>query len=154
MPWTVARQPHRKIRIRINCNMDGRLALSQAVLSCEACSIHASSVCLPEEICVSASSVAASMMKGRRQLLEGNQSKEMLVAKRRSGEDENHISLNSTDRSVISGNGCAGALWGAGIISPWLYFMSIGSMFCCHIEDYAFGSANVILAPHLSRKPG
>ncbi|EEH59981.1 uncharacterized protein MICPUCDRAFT_55793 [Micromonas pusilla CCMP1545] len=103
--------------------------------------------CLPEEICVSASSVAASMMKGRRQLLEGNQSKEMLVAKRRSGEDENHISLNSTDRSVISGNGCAGALWGAGIISPWLYFMSIGSMFCCHIEDYAFGSANVILAP-------
>jgi hypothetical protein len=39
------------------------------------------------------------------------------------------------------------ALWGAGIISPWLYFMSMGSVFCCHIEDYAFGSANVIVAP-------
>lgn len=39
------------------------------------------------------------------------------------------------------------SLWGAGIISPWLYFMSMGSVFCCHIEDYAFGSANVILAP-------
>merc|ERR1719498_35263 len=23
----------------------------------------------------------------------------------------------------------------------------MGSVFCCHIEDYAFGSANVILAP-------
>ena len=39
------------------------------------------------------------------------------------------------------------ATWGAGIISPWLYLTSVGSVFCCHIEDYAFGSANVILAP-------
>ena len=38
-------------------------------------------------------------------------------------------------------------LWGAGIISPWLYLMNPGSVFCCHIEDYAFGSANVIIAP-------
>lgn len=38
-------------------------------------------------------------------------------------------------------------LWGAGIISPWLYLMNPGSVFCCHIEDYAFGSANVILSP-------
>ena len=29
----------------------------------------------------------------------------------------------------------------------WLYLTSVGSVFCCHIEDYAFGSANVILAP-------
>ena len=38
-------------------------------------------------------------------------------------------------------------LWGAGIISPWMYYMSMGSVFCCHIEDYAFGSANAIIAP-------
>ena len=38
-------------------------------------------------------------------------------------------------------------LWGAGIISPWVYYMSMGSVFCCHIEDYAFGSANAIIAP-------
>ncbi|KAK3275273.1 hypothetical protein CYMTET_16582 [Cymbomonas tetramitiformis] len=37
-------------------------------------------------------------------------------------------------------------LWGAGIVSPWLYFMGMFSTFGCHFEDYAFGSANVILA--------
>ena len=42
-------------------------------------------------------------------------------------------------------------LWGAGIISPWLYFMSFGSVFCCHIEDYAFGSANTVIAPCASQ---
>ena len=50
------------------------------------------------------------------------------------------------DSFFVSRNGQV-SLWGAGIISPWLYFMSMGSVFCCHIEDYAFGSANVILAP-------
>ena len=44
------------------------------------------------------------------------------------------------DSFFVSRNGQV-SLWGAGIISPWLYFMSMGSVFCCHIEDYAFGSA-------------
>lgn len=50
------------------------------------------------------------------------------------------------DEPIGEGSGHS-ALWGAGIISPWLYYMSMGSVFCCHIEDYAFGSANVIVAP-------
>ncbi|KAK3281975.1 hypothetical protein CYMTET_10264 [Cymbomonas tetramitiformis] len=37
--------------------------------------------------------------------------------------------------------------WGSGIVSPWLYMMGFGSTFCLHFEDYAFGSANVVLAP-------
>jgi len=37
-------------------------------------------------------------------------------------------------------------LWGAGIVSPWLYYMGLHSTFAMHFEDYAFGSANVILA--------
>jgi len=37
------------------------------------------------------------------------------------------------------------ALWGVGITTPWLYYMSIGSIFPMHFEDYAFASANVIL---------
>jgi hypothetical protein len=37
-------------------------------------------------------------------------------------------------------------LWGVGIVSPWLYYMSVGSIFPLHFEDYAFASANVILA--------
>lgn len=37
-------------------------------------------------------------------------------------------------------------LWGVGIVSPWLYYMGVGSIFPLHFEDYAFGSANVILA--------
>lgn len=36
-------------------------------------------------------------------------------------------------------------LWGVGITTPWLYYMSIGSIFPMHFEDYAFASANVIL---------
>ena len=52
----------------------------------------------------------------------------------------------AADELIGDGSGRS-ALWGAGIISPWLYFMSMGSVFCCHIEDYAFGSANVIVAP-------
>ena len=51
-------------------------------------------------------------------------------------------------KTVFSFPGMGRSVYGAaGIISPWLYFMSMGSVFCCHIEDYAFGSANVILAP-------
>jgi len=47
---------------------------------------------------------------------------------------------------------CAEALmddfaWGAGIVTPWLYFMGYFSVFGAHFEDYAFGSANTILAP-------
>ena len=38
-------------------------------------------------------------------------------------------------------------LWGAGIVTPWLYFMGVCSTFAAHFEDYAFGSANVIVAP-------
>ena len=37
-------------------------------------------------------------------------------------------------------------LWGVGIVSPWLYYMGVGSIFPLHFEDYAFASANVILA--------
>ena len=37
-------------------------------------------------------------------------------------------------------------LWGVGIVTPWLYYMGVGSIFPLHFEDYAFGSANVILA--------
>ena len=37
------------------------------------------------------------------------------------------------------------ALWGVGITTPWLYYMSVGSIFPMHFEDYAFASANVIL---------
>ena len=36
-------------------------------------------------------------------------------------------------------------LWGVGITTPWLYYMSVGSIFPMHFEDYAFASANVIL---------
>jgi hypothetical protein len=36
--------------------------------------------------------------------------------------------------------------WGAGIVTPWLYYMSPFSYFPMHFEDYAFGSANVIVA--------
>ena len=38
-------------------------------------------------------------------------------------------------------------LWGAGSVTPWLYFMGVCSTFAAHFEDYAFGSANVIVAP-------
>ena len=38
-------------------------------------------------------------------------------------------------------------LWGAGIVTPWLYYMGVCSTFAAHFEDYAFGSANVIVAP-------
>eukprot|EP00976_Prorocentrum_cordatum_P037686 765606-Prorocentrum_minimum.AAC.1 len=37
-------------------------------------------------------------------------------------------------------------LWGAGIVTPWLYYMGAFSTFGMHFEDYAFGSANVIIA--------
>lgn len=37
-------------------------------------------------------------------------------------------------------------LWGAGIVTPWLYYMGMYSTFGMHFEDYAFGSANVILS--------
>jgi hypothetical protein len=37
-------------------------------------------------------------------------------------------------------------LWGVGIVTPWLYYMGVGSIFPLHFEDYAFSSANVILA--------
>ena len=37
-------------------------------------------------------------------------------------------------------------MWGAGIVTPWLYFMGPNSCFSMHFEDYAFGSANVIVA--------
>jgi hypothetical protein len=36
--------------------------------------------------------------------------------------------------------------WGAGIVNPWLYYMSPFSFFPMHFEDYALGSANVIVA--------
>ncbi|OUS43484.1 hypothetical protein BE221DRAFT_194930 [Ostreococcus tauri] len=36
-------------------------------------------------------------------------------------------------------------LWGVGIITPWLYYMGVGSVFPMHFEDYAFASANVLL---------
>ena len=56
--------------------------------------------------------------------------------------------ITRTKRTGMQGNAYfTGSLWGAGIISPWLYYMSVGSVFGCHIEDYAFGSANVIIAP-------
>jgi hypothetical protein len=41
----------------------------------------------------------------------------------------------------------ASRLWGVGIVSPWLYYMGMGSIFPLHFEDYAFASANVIIAP-------
>ena len=41
----------------------------------------------------------------------------------------------------------ASRLWGVGIVSPWLYYMGVGSIFPLHFEDYAFASANVIIAP-------
>jgi len=37
-------------------------------------------------------------------------------------------------------------LWGAGIVTPWLYYMGAFSSFAAHFEDYAFGSANVLVA--------
>ena len=37
-------------------------------------------------------------------------------------------------------------VWGAGIVSPWVYLMGVFSSFGAHFEDYAFGSANAILA--------
>ena len=56
-------------------------------------------------------------------------------------------SCSRTSTRSKGNDNITGWLWGAGIISPWLYYMSVGSVFGCHIEDYAFGSANVIIAP-------
>ncbi|KAK3284618.1 hypothetical protein CYMTET_7744 [Cymbomonas tetramitiformis] len=36
---------------------------------------------------------------------------------------------------------------GSGVVSPWLHLMGVSSTFCMHFEDYAFGGANVVLAP-------
>ena len=50
------------------------------------------------------------------------------------------------DASAYIAKASAKRLWGVGIVTPWLYYMGVGSIFPLHFEDYAFGSANVILA--------
>ena len=57
----------------------------------------------------------------------------------------------SADGAMADAEAAAAALaspaFGSGIITPWLYYSSCFSAFAAHSEDYALGSANVLLSP-------
>jgi hypothetical protein len=89
----------------------------------------------------------ATRKKKRKQLAGAGVGDSTIAAASAAENDEDTIVAAVPVAALSSCEDSHSALWGAGIISPWLYFMSMGSVFCCHIEDYAFGSANVIVAP-------
>lgn len=108
--------------------------------------------CTPKELLDQFTSIDTKQSRKRKQPVEGNLNESSLNDDRNAdvatdGEEVKEGAAGPTAPGSSGEGNNRIALWGAGIISPWLYFMSMGSVFCCHIEDYAFGSANVILSP-------